>query len=90
MKVPSGERTHGSCGGWRQHDGCWSAPEVLSDSPTPALCRSNGIPAVLMLAAASMAGVAVTGTLPVLFGALVLVLTVAPLGFALRGRIMAG
>jgi hypothetical protein len=48
--------------------------------------RNNHIAAVLMLVAASMAGVAATGTLPVVYVALGLVSTGAALAFALRGR----
>jgi hypothetical protein len=58
-------------------------------SPTPALRRNNPIAAVLMLIAASMAALAVTGTVPVLFVALALAFTAAAFFFAIRGRFRA-
>jgi hypothetical protein len=52
--------------------------------------EGNRLAAVLMLAAATMASVAATGTLPALFIALVIVLTSTSLVFAARGSSRAG
>ncbi len=52
--------------------------------------EGNRLAAVLMLAAATMASVAATGTLPALFIALVIVLTSTSLIFVVRGSNRAG
>lgn len=54
--------------------------------PKPDPRRGNRIAAVLMLFAASMASVATTGTVPILFVALALAFTLSAFVFAVRGQ----